>query len=104
MYRGCYSATGDVIKTLSLHCPNLEEINLSGCRRISSLQLEQLIDTSPHLKAVDLSGLFSVTAASIEALARGCRKVEKVNLAWCKHTSNEIDLQAGYTMYQSSGS
>jgi hypothetical protein len=73
--RGCVQLTDRALDNLG---PNLEEINLGGCKRITLQGVVSLAQRCPLLRRVNLHGL-TVTDQSIDALSRNCPQLETLH-------------------------
>ena len=64
-------------------CPNLEFIDLSWCRNISSVALGKLVASCPNLKHFSSRGLANVTNQVLESLSLNCHKLKYLNINSC---------------------
>lgn len=73
------------MSTIAEHCPNVERLDLTGCRRLSSKALADVCMNMTSLIHLDLASLSAVNNYTLQAMAVYCRSLRVLNLAWCRH-------------------
>jgi len=83
------------MRTLAQSCPNIEELNLSQCKRISDATCAALSSHCPKLQRLNLDSCPEITDMSLKDLAAGCPLLTHINLSWCELlTDNGVDALA----------
>lgn len=62
---------------------SLTHLDLRGCKYISSSDLLQMLDHSPHLRLINFKGLQNVTSEVLATAFRGCPNLESVDVSRC---------------------
>ncbi|KAG0056588.1 hypothetical protein BGZ83_004370 [Gryganskiella cystojenkinii] len=83
----CVQLSADSLRAIAEHCPNVERLDLQGCRSVSSKSIADVCMNMPSLLHLDLSGLQTVNNYTLQAMAVYCRSLQVLNLAWCKQIS-----------------
>lgn len=73
------------MSTIAENCPNVERLDLTGCRQLSSKALADVCMNMTSLIHLDLAGLVAVNNYTLQAMAVYCRSLRVLNLAWCRH-------------------
>ena len=94
--RGCSN-----LKSLNLRgCVNINNIHLGGCSNLQSLDLAdcwRITDAClaevgrggcSNLQSLNLEGCFKITNTSLYEVARGCLKLETLNLRFCRNITS----------------
>ncbi|OZJ06857.1 hypothetical protein BZG36_00144 [Bifiguratus adelaidae] len=79
----CYA-----LRTLSQYCPNIEYLDLTGCRSVSQASVACFLAQAQHLKHLDVSCLSSVNNYTLRTISMHCPQLESLNLAWCRNISS----------------
>lgn len=80
------------MRTLAQSCPNIEELNLSQCKKISDATCAALSSHCPKLQRLNLDSCPEITDMSLKDLAAGCPLLTHINLSWCELlTDNGVD-------------
>jgi hypothetical protein len=72
---GCDDITDEGIRSLSLACHELTNLNISHCYEISVLSLQYLQQGCPLLHSLDLSGCVNITEEDQQYLPVACQQV-----------------------------
>ncbi|KAG9291882.1 hypothetical protein G9A89_012167 [Geosiphon pyriformis] len=94
-FRGCVQLTGKNLRELAPYCPNIQTLQLSGCRNLDSGGIDILLSHLHNLQELNLSGLdlISTQNSCIRTLAKQCKRLKKVNLSWCRYlSSRDIEI------------
>ena len=76
--------------------PNLERLNLSGCRdSLSDDHIDSLSRRCPRLKELDISDAIMVTGKSVTSISGGMRKLESLSMSRCYSVVPAAYLQLG---------
>ncbi|KAI0145103.1 RNI-like protein [Xylariaceae sp. FL1272] len=73
----------------------VERLTLTNCADMTDLGLQPLVQNSPHLLALDISGDRNITEVSINTIADHCRKLQGLNVSGCKQISNDSLVRLG---------
>jgi hypothetical protein len=79
---GCYNLTSAALNTLTKDCTRLESINLSGCRQVDQVAIEQLVVRhGKTLKYLSVRKIAKMTNEAINVMARHCNALEVLDIA-----------------------
>jgi hypothetical protein len=81
------------VAALAMHCPNLEEIDLTGSFRLN-LSIKHNLSSLKNLKNVCLKGCNQVETESLISLAKNCKLIEDLNLSDCGKAVCNSSIQA----------
>lgn len=65
-------------------CKRLERLTLFGCSGVSDEALEKVLQSTPNLVALDITGVVEASDQSIIAVADNAPRLQGVNLGGCK--------------------
>lgn len=83
------------MRTLAQSCPNIEELNLSQCKKISDATCAALSSHCPKLQRLNLDSCPEITDISLKDLSDGCPLLTHINLSWCELlTDNGVEALA----------
>ncbi len=80
---GCYRITDSGLDTLARGCPQLSSLDLAQCKQITNIGLDALVRGCPKLSSLDLSQCKQITGSGITALLKGCPNLANLNLWGC---------------------
>ncbi|KAI9318459.1 hypothetical protein BX666DRAFT_1855826 [Dichotomocladium elegans] len=87
-FRGCIQLTGHELRTLSDHCPNVDDLNLRDCRSLSTHSIACFLQSVKNLRTLNLSGLDTVTNSTLQLVSQLMR-LEKLDISWCRNISGK---------------
>jgi F-box and leucine-rich repeat protein GRR1 len=64
-------------------CTRVERLTLTNCKGLTDVGLMALVENSPHLLALDISGDEEITEKSVFAIAKHCRRLQGLNISSC---------------------
>jgi F-box and leucine-rich repeat protein GRR1 len=64
-------------------CTRVERLTLTNCKGLTDVGLMALVEGSPHLLALDISGDDEITEKSVFAIAKHCRRLQGLNISSC---------------------
>jgi hypothetical protein len=73
------------LRTLAECCPNVEVLQLNGCRTVSTPSIACFVSQASRLQVLDVSGLDSIKNHTLQAIASSCPMLRKLNVAWCRN-------------------
>mmetsp|Transcript_7168 Transcript_7168/g.6263 ORF Transcript_7168/g.6263 Transcript_7168/m.6263 type:complete len:84 (+) Transcript_7168:408-659(+) len=62
--------TDFAVKKLAISCPNLEYVNLSGCKYVSSSSIETLTSTCSNIYHLNLTRLPKLTEKPFDSISK----------------------------------
>lgn len=71
--RGCRSVEDQSIKTLAVHCRNIEYLDLSDCKVVTDSSIQALSRHCSKLHSINLESCINITDSSLKALSDGCQ-------------------------------
>ncbi|KAL3908875.1 MAG: hypothetical protein SGPRY_009628, partial [Prymnesium sp.] len=81
---------------ISIRCPNIRSISLSGCGHINSEGLLAIASRCSKLHYLNLTRLLMIDDVALSAVAQSlvllglnCPRLRKLNLSWCKKIGDE---------------
>lgn len=83
------------MRTLAQSCPNIEELNLSQCKKISDATCAALSNHCPKLQRLNLDSCPEITDLALKDISDGCPHLTHINLSWCELlTDNGVEALA----------
>eukprot|EP01138_Halocafeteria_seosinensis_P010010 gb/GECG01010223.1/.p1 GENE.gb/GECG01010223.1/~~gb/GECG01010223.1/.p1 ORF type:complete len:788 (+),score=99.85 gb/GECG01010223.1/:1-2364(+) len=95
---GCSQITSVGVRAIVYSCPLLQELILSGCRKIDDYG-PYAITCAPcrvSLRYVDFTRIETITAISVLQMIQSCKALEKVNITLCTTISQGEAYSLGY--------
>lgn len=87
---GCFNLNDkEILSGLTSKLPNLRELNLSMCKRITDHAINHISEHLTSLIKLDVSGCPNITDQSLIALIRGLRKLKSLNLRSCRNITHK---------------
>ncbi|KAK3308364.1 uncharacterized protein B0T15DRAFT_106438 [Chaetomium strumarium] len=77
------------IYAIAKHCPRLQGLNVSGCRRISNESLIQLARNCRQIKRLKFNNCTQITDEAVLAFAENCPNILELDLHQCREIGNE---------------
>ncbi|KAJ6709256.1 F-BOX SKP2A-LIKE PROTEIN [Salix koriyanagi] len=84
----------NAVETISSHCHDLQDLDLSKSLKLSDLSLYALAHGFPNLTKLNISGCTAFSDVSLEYLTEFCRKLKILNLCGCVKGATDRALQA----------
>lgn len=82
------------MKTLAQSCPNVEDLNLNGCKKLTDATCQALSKHCSKLQKLNLDSS-GITDLSLKALSDGCPQLTHINISWCTLiTENGVEALA----------
>lgn len=86
------------VAAIARHCPRLRVLHLMWCTALTDVSLRAMGDAPlRRLELLSIHGLVHMTAAGIEALAKGCTALQAIDVNGCKNIGpyrmNKAELQ-----------
>lgn len=79
---------------------DLQQLELRGCRKVSSIGLTFLASGCKQLKELDMKHCSGVDDAGIFSLVTGCTQLRQVLLQWVHHKNQRIIVMFHPTYYR----
>jgi F-box and leucine-rich repeat protein GRR1 len=93
----CTRLTDNAVASLSLRCPSLAVLRLSGCSNMTDTALDCLLRDPRygHARGQNLVRLYfafciQLTNAGLQRLCEGCEKLEVLDLSGCVHLTDDV--------------
>ncbi|CAG8662460.1 677_t:CDS:2, partial [Ambispora gerdemannii] len=85
-FRGCVQLSSLNIRELTPYCPNIQKLDISGCRNIDFAAIDFLLSHLHDLEELNISCLDLKSSQNYytRTLAKQCKKLKKVNMSWCR--------------------
>lgn len=83
--RGCVQISQTRAHLLVNACGNLAHATLEGCRNLQLGAINALVRNNENLRHLNLTGLPAVDNSTCEFIAQSCKKLETLQLSWCKN-------------------
>eukprot|EP00128_Syssomonas_multiformis_P000635 Colp12_sorted_trinity150504_noHs@21399 len=71
------------LKQIAELCPYLEDVNVSGCAKLTDNALVNFAKSCPKLKALDLSDCIQLTDKAMHALRTHCQDLQSISINRC---------------------
>lgn len=59
-------------RTLAFHCPNIENLDLSECKKITDISTQSISKNCVRLAAINLQSCSNITDDSLKYISDGC--------------------------------
>nr|GAT60003.1 predicted protein [Mycena chlorophos] len=82
------SITDAAIDGLVSHAPRIQNLRLSGCKKLSDRTLESICKLGDHLDVLILAHVSEITDNGIVKLARACTKLRCVDVGFCRNLTD----------------
>ncbi|CAG8441366.1 8351_t:CDS:2 [Ambispora leptoticha] len=85
-FRGCVQLSSLNVRELTPYCPNIQKLDLSGCRNLDFAAIDFLLSHLHDLEELNISCLDLKSSQNYytRTLAKQCKKLKKVNMSWCR--------------------
>ncbi|KAF7715013.1 Cyclic nucleotide-binding domain-containing protein [Penicillium ucsense] len=87
--KSVWDVTASAILEMSSKAVDLEEVELSNCRKVGDTLMARIIGWAvPHSKNDSKTSSIKPTLQTAEAAVYGCPKLKKLTLSYCKHVTD----------------
>lgn len=86
-FRGCVQLSASSLSAIAEYCPNIERLNITDCRGVTSKAIEDVCKNIPFLSQFELAGLPCVNDNTLQIMGTRCHSLQVLNLSWCKQIS-----------------
>ncbi|KAJ5492727.1 hypothetical protein N7539_001473 [Penicillium diatomitis] len=87
--KSVWDVTASAILEMSSKAVDLEEVELSNCRKVGDTLMARIIGWAvPHSKNESKTSSIKPTLQTAEAVVYGCPKLKKLTLSYCKHVTD----------------
>ncbi|KAI8922868.1 hypothetical protein BC831DRAFT_404480 [Entophlyctis helioformis] len=90
--------TDATVEAMARHCPNLEKLDIRGCRNVSEAALRALVDNCPHLSVLKLEGPGGWETTSSLAPMRPSRSVLSSSISSATMSSSSASSMASMSV------
>jgi len=92
---GSSGFSDELLQHLALKCnTSLLQLDLGGCKKLSSLSVQLLAENSTNLQQINISGCHDVTDETLATFVSVCTKLVGLNIAGCKYSNRTLTAVA----------
>ena len=81
--RGCKQLTDAAVRAVAEHCPNLQSLNVGACEQLTDDAVQAVAEHCHNLQSLQVYGCKQLTGLAVRAVAKHCPKLQSMDVGEC---------------------